>query len=184
MNALAIVRRLHEHRAWVNGKLLTAADTLPMSRLTQPLAIGQGSLWKTLVHLFAAEFVWLEALEGNPDPLLPGDVRGKLPGNQEGEGALGDVDELRRSWLALEDRWRAYLERLSVEDLERDVLKVSTSSGKGKTHVTRRADVLLHVCTHAQYTTAQAINMMRQLGVHELPDVMLISLARQQGASG
>jgi uncharacterized damage-inducible protein DinB len=44
----------------------------------------------------------------------------------------------------------------------------------------RRADVMLHVCTHAQYTTAQVVNMLRQIGVEKLPDVMLIALARQE----
>ncbi len=47
---------------------------------------------------------------------------------------------------------------------------------------TRRSDVLLHVCTHASYTTAQVVNMMRQLGVSPLPEVMLIALARQEMA--
>ena len=38
-------------------------------------------------------------------------------------------------------------------------------------------DVLLHVCTHAHYTSAQVVNMLRQVGLDPLPDVMLISLA-------
>jgi hypothetical protein len=41
-------------------------------------------------------------------------------------------------------------------------------------------DVLLHVCTHAHYTAAQAINILRHLGVSPLPDPMLITLARQE----
>ena len=44
--------------------------------------------------------------------------------------------------------------------------------------------MLLHVCTHAQYTTAQLVNMLRQLGVDRLPDVMLISMARQEAGVG
>ena len=40
--------------------------------------------------------------------------------------------------------------------------------------------MLLHLCTHAQYTVAQAVNMLRQAGAEALPDVMLISLARQE----
>jgi hypothetical protein len=42
--------------------------------------------------------------------------------------------------------------------------------------------VLLHVCTHAHYTVAQGINMLRRLGVptDRLPDPMLITLSRQE----
>lgn len=71
---------------------------------------------------------------------------------------------------------------LSDDSLTDIVYKISTSSGLGKRHGTRRADILLHVCTHAQYTTAQLNNMLRQLGVTPLPESMLISLARKEAA--
>jgi len=82
LNAVDLVQRLHQHRAWVNGNLLTAAAQLTAEQLRTPFQIGQGSIWRSLVHLYAAEYVWLEALLGNDDPLVQGDVRGKLPGNQ------------------------------------------------------------------------------------------------------
>lgn len=179
MNACDLIRRLYHHRQWVNQKLLEAARSLTDEQLRQSFAIGQGSVWKTLTHLYAAEYVWLEALLGNESPLLPGDVLGKLPGNQEGEGAIGSLDELTSKWESLDQRWGQYLSALCDESLGETVYKTSTSSGLGKCHGTSRADVLLHVCTHAQYTTAQLVNMLRQLGQTELPDVMLISLARQ-----
>jgi uncharacterized damage-inducible protein DinB len=47
---------------------------------------------------------------------------------------------------------------------------------------TRRSDVLLHVCTHAHYTAAQVINMLRQTGIDKLPETMLISLARKEAS--
>src|ERR1700733_1997630 len=86
MTALDLVRRLHQHRAWANGNLLTAAAQLSDEQLRSPFPIGQGSIWKSLLHLYAAEFVWLEALLGNEEFLVPGDLSGKLPGNQQGEG--------------------------------------------------------------------------------------------------
>jgi uncharacterized damage-inducible protein DinB len=180
MNASDLVRRLHQHRMWVNRRLLDAARPLTAEQLHQRFDIGQGSVWKTLTHLHAGEYVWLEALTGNEDPLLPGDVRGKLPGNQEGDGAIASLDELAARWQALDQRWNEYLSTLDDESLNEIVYKISTSSGLGKRHGTRRADVLLHVCTHAQYTIAQLVNMLRRLGQKELPDVMLISLARQE----
>ncbi len=90
------------------------------------------------------------------------------------------LDELKAAWAESDRRWQEYLSLLNPESLDEIVYKVSTSSGKGRRLGTRRADVLLHVCTHAEYTTAQVINMFRQLGVESLPDVMLITLARRQ----
>ncbi len=180
MNAVELIQRLHQHRAWVNCNLLTAAAGLSDGQLHSPFAIGQGSIWKSLVHLYAGEYVWLEALLGDDDPLLPGDLPGKLPGNQQGEGGVTGLDDLRQKWCALEQRWTGYLASLTPEALEELVYKKSTSSGLGKRWGTRRADVLLHVCTHAHYTAAQVVNMLRQAGAEKLPETMLISLARHE----
>ncbi|MEX1042637.1 MAG: DinB family protein [Pirellulaceae bacterium] len=180
MTASDLIRRLHTHRQWVNHRLREAVRPLNPEQLRRPLAIGQGSVWKTLTHLLAAEYVWLEALLGNPSPTMPGDLPGRLPGNQEGEGALQTLEELATAWQELDARWNQYLGGLTDDALEEIVHKTSTSSQPGQRHGVKRSDILLHVCTHAQYTTAQLTNMLRQLGVTPLPDVMLITLARQE----
>lgn len=176
MDALALVQRLHEHRAWTNGNLLNAVTPLPEATLQAPFAIGQGSLWKSLVHMHAAEWVWLQTLLGNESPTMPGDLPGHLPGNQLGSGAIESLDELRDRWQKLERLWREYLATLSEADLDVRVPKVSY---QGVRHLTRRGDILMHVCLHANYTAAQVVNMLRQAGVTSLPETMLITLARQ-----
>jgi len=178
-DAVSLVQRLQQHRAWVNGNLLAAASNLNDEQLRRFFQIGQGSIWKSLVHLFAAEFVWLEALLGNESAVVRGDLPGKIPGNQLGEGGFATLDELRREWAALQQRWEGYLANLSAEALDEPVSRMTST---GQRLATRRSDVLLHVCTHAHYTTAQVQNMLRQLGVEKLPEVMLIALARQEAA--
>lgn len=183
MSASKLILRLHQHRLWVNQRVREAVQGLSDQQLQQRLAIGQGSVWKTLTHLLAAEYVWLEALLGNQSPVFPGDLPDQLPGNQQGPEALSSLSQLTGCWLNTEARWRRYLERLTDADLADPVYKISTSSQAGKRHGIARSDILLHVCTHAQYTTAQLVNMLRQLHVSPLPDVMLITLARQEAAS-
>jgi uncharacterized damage-inducible protein DinB len=176
MNAVELIKRLHHHRAWVNANLLTAAATLSDEQLRSAFQIGQGSIWKSLVHLYAAECVWLEALLGNEAFVVPGDLPGKIPGNQQGEGGVTDLADLRRKWSALEQRWNGYLANLTTEALEELVYRKGSMGRFG----TRRSDVLLHVCTHAHYTAAQVINMLRHAGIEKLPETMLISLARKE----
>src|SRR6516225_469250 len=77
MNAVELLQRLHQHRAWVNSNLLTAAATLSEEQLRSPIPIGQGSVWKSLLHLYAAEYVWLESLHGSEEFLVPGELAGK-----------------------------------------------------------------------------------------------------------
>lgn len=159
--------------------ILNASQALSVEDLKKQLPIGQGSIWKSLLHLFAAEYVWLETLLGTEAPILKGDLAGKIPGNQEGAGAIGSLDELKARWHELESRWQAYLETLSDADLDQIVYKVST---EGKRAGTRRGDILSHVCTHAQYTTAQVVNMLRSVGAQPLVDPMLITMARRETA--
>ena len=182
MDSISLIRRLHQHRQWSNKKLLDVAARLSEQSLRQTFEIGQGSIWKSLLHLYAAEYVWLEALTGNEDPLAPGDAGGKLPGNQEGPDAIESLSELQARWSDLDERWSRYLAELAPDSLGESVFKINLMTGQRAG--TRRSDVLLHVCTHAQYTTAQAINMMRHVGVAQLPDPMLISLARQEFSTG
>jgi uncharacterized damage-inducible protein DinB len=181
MNSTAVIRRLHQHRAWANHRLLDAAETLSDEQLRQTFPIGQGSIWKTLLHLYAAEYVWLDALSGKPESLAPGDVAGKLPGNQEGENAITSLADLRQRWSELDERYERYMQTLTDEQLDDKVNKVRTS---GERFVFRRADILLHICTHAHYTIAQANNMLRHAGAASIPDPMVITLARSEPAIG
>ncbi len=183
MTAVDLIRRLHEHRQWANQSLIAAALKLSDGQLRQEFPICRGSVWLTLLHLYAGDYVWLEALLGDEEPLVPGDLPDQLPGNQAGQGAIQNLDELIVKWAALDQRWLSYLADLDGGDLDGLVAKKSTFVGNGKVYRTKVYDVLLHVCTHAQYTTAQAVNMLRQLGVKELPNTMLISLARQESDS-
>ncbi len=141
---------------------------------------AKASTWKSLLHLYAAEYVWLEALLGNEEAVAPGDVPGKIPGNQQGEGAIAGLDELRQKWSVLEQRWTAYLAAPQPAALDELVFRKSTIANVAKRFGSRRSDVLLHVCTHAQYTAAQVVNMLRQTGAEKFPDVMLIAMARQE----
>jgi uncharacterized damage-inducible protein DinB len=177
MEAVTLVRRLHHHRTWANRQLLAAAQELADEHLRRELPIGQGSLWKTLCHLHAAEYVWLDALLGKDQSLAPGDVAGKLPGNQEGENAVKTLAELDTRWAELDGRWGQYLESLTNEQLDEIIYKVRSTGGR---YAFRRADILVHVCTHAHYTVAQANNMLRHVGAKSIPDPMMITLARSE----
>lgn len=181
MNAVEVVRRLHQHRQWVNHLLVEAAEKLSDEQLRRSFAIGQGSIWKSLAHLYAAEYVWLEALHGKPGSIAPGDASGKLPGNQEGPDAARSLTELKTRWSELDARWQRYLDELAPQRLDDVVYKLRSSGGR---FAFRRADILLHVCTHAHYTVAQVINMLRHAGVESLPDPMLITLARSEPEIG
>jgi uncharacterized damage-inducible protein DinB len=90
------------------------------------------------------------------------------------------LDELRTLWKALEQRWLDDLNNLNPDSLEDVVYKKGTSALVGSRFGTRRSDILLHVCTHAQHTTAQIVNTLKQCGAEKLHDTMFNLMARQE----
>jgi uncharacterized damage-inducible protein DinB len=180
MDAIRLIQRLHQHRAWATKNLLDAAAQLSEEKLHAKFEIGQGTVWKSLLHMHGAEYVWLETILGNESALLPGDLPGMIPGNQQGEGGVKDFGDLREKWAALDKRWADYLAALTPAVLEETIYRSRRVGDQVQRFGCRRSDVLLHVCTHAHYTTTQVINMLRHCGVAKLPEVMLMAMARSE----
>ncbi len=170
MDPLTTLNRLQQHRNWANHKLRDAARSLSPAQLNQTFDIGLGSVMKTLTHLHGAEDVWLIALKGQPNTPSSFDYH------------YDSFAKLESAWDQSELGWSTFLHQLTAEDLARPIDKVNKVSGERYT--TPMHDILLHVCMHAHYHSAQAVNMMRHLGVpgNKLPDLMLISMSRQEPA--
>ncbi len=182
MNAADVIRRLHQHRIWANLHLREAVAKLSPEALRQTFAIGQGSIWKSLLHLYAAEYVWLESLSGNEAGVAPGDVAGKLPGNQEGPDPIATLEKLEADWTALDARWQNYLAGLPVEALDQPVVKTAVLWQAGWAAIDdapqRCATACLHACRVHHGTSGE--HAAPELGGTPLPDPMLISMARQE----
>ncbi len=165
------IQRLHAHRGWSHDQLLEVCRALTDEQLRQSFPIGMGSVWATLVHLMAAEEAWLRAIEGDES------------GSMLTEADVADWASLEARWSEVRARWDELLAGLTEDDLSRPVSKRRAMPGRASegVYTTSLEDVLLHVCTHAAYTSAQAVNMLRQLGVEGLPDLQLIRMARGAG---
>jgi uncharacterized damage-inducible protein DinB len=168
MTSVELLRRLREHQVWVRQKLIAAATNLSSQQLQQRFPIGQGTLLATLAHLYAAEFVWMAAIDGDPNPISPFSIR------------FDALRPLLGAWESLDLRWTRLFVGLDESDLQRPIMKRPSLGGAAT--ATPLADVLLHLPLHASHTAAQAINMLRQLGISP-PDPMLISLSRAQHAA-
>jgi uncharacterized damage-inducible protein DinB len=166
MEAIQILHRLHQYRAWCNRQLLHACRPLSPEQLHAPFEIGQGSVWRSLVHLLAADSLWVDAFEGRPDSPVPC------------EADFKDLEELANRWAEVDRRWLDALARLDASDLERPVLRADL---RNRCLSLGGVDAHLQVCTHAAYTAAQVVNMLRRLGVASLPSCMLVAMAYAEG---
>jgi uncharacterized damage-inducible protein DinB len=163
--ALDLHKTTYAHRAWFREKMLNAARGLSQEQLRRPFDMGPGSVFKLLSHCYAAETLWVTMLEGK-DPATPFSPPDDLP----------TVDALAALWKETDARWQRVLATATDADLGRPVARVR----EGKTYTSTFGDVLLHVSMHQMYHAAQFKNMLRQMGVSDLPMSDFIVFAREQ----
>ncbi|MFN0109530.1 MAG: DinB family protein, partial [Blastocatellia bacterium] len=59
------IRQLLDYTEYANHLVLDAAEQLTEEQLRQDVKISMGSIFGTLVHMAAAEWIWLERWLGN-----------------------------------------------------------------------------------------------------------------------
>lgn len=150
MHRIDTLRECFRHNDWARDKLLGLSQGLSDEQLDRPFEMGPGSQRATLRHLCGAERVWLERWRGAEQPQFP---RSRT---------IDAIDDLWRAFRDLATARNADLATLADDELQRPV---SYTDQDGQTHANPLADILLHVCNHGVHHRAQALNMLRQLGL-------------------
>jgi len=143
------MRELFAFNAWANHRVLGAVEALSVEQFTKPMGSSFSSVRDTLVHIYGAEWIWLERLHGNSPTVFP-----------EGKD-FPDLGSLRAKWSAEEDRATAYLGKISQAELEEVIEYKTFSYGTMKN---ARWQALQHVVNHGTYHRGQVVTMLRQLG--------------------
>ena len=92
------LRTLLDFHYWARDRMFDAIEPLTPEQFTRNLGNSFPSVRDTVVHIYAAEWVWHERWQGHsPTALLPAD---QFP----------DVATARRDWLEHEQKVRAYVE--------------------------------------------------------------------------
>src|SRR5947209_280603 len=97
------LRRHLDYSAWASRKLVAVASQLSPEELTRDFATADRGVLGTLVHVYAADRIWLGRLQANPparfiDPEL--DMH---------------LEVLQNEWPALHQRWNEWAAALTDE---------------------------------------------------------------------
>lgn len=142
---------LIETNLWATRLVLDACEALTDEQFHRRFEMGLGSLHDTLRHTIGAIRGWTDVLaqrESRPRPE---------------QGATLSIDQLRAMLDESHEEFRDWATRGS----HADVLNVERD---GKPYAFTRGGILVHVTTHAMHHRAQCLNMLRQLGVEDLPN--------------
>ena len=140
---------LYAFNRWANAKTVESVETLTGEEYAKPIGGSFGSVRGTLVHLYGADWVWLERFHGRSPRAMP-----------ESE-ELATLQGLAAKWLEVQDAREAFLATLTTEKLA-GPLSYAGFDGKGFTRVL--GDALFHVANHGTYHRGQVATLLRQLG--------------------
>lgn len=165
---LATLRNFFSYGRWANRTILESVAALTPEEYARPVGGSFGSVRGTLVHLYGADWVWLERLHGRSPRALP-----------EGDD-LASLDELARKWSAVEASQDAYIAGLTPERLTEPLSYISFA---GDSFTRALGDALLHIANHGTYHRGQVATLLRQLGRQAAStDYLRFVDAREAGA--
>ena len=141
--------RLFAYNRWANAKTLETASPLSEEELGRALGGSFGSVLGTLTHLYSAEWIWNERLEGRSP--------GGLPDSPE----LATLAGVVAKWRSVESALEAFVAAVTPARLAESI---SYRSVKGDAFTRTLEDVLVHVVNHSTYHRGQVTTLVRQLG--------------------
>ncbi len=157
--ATGVFDRLLGHNQWATRLLLERCRTLTPAQFTQRFDIGPGSLHDTLTHIVGAMRRWADRIEERP---LRDTIEKPRTPRPPAE-LISLLDDAARDL-------KSVAHRIAEEDRIDERFQV-TFAGVPKSLVLTRGTALVHVVTHGVHHRAQCLNMLRGLGLDDLPDV-------------
>ncbi len=163
MSASSDTLRLHlAYTTWATQLLLTAAAGLTEEELTRDFKTSDRCVLDTLVHVFAADRIWLARIEGNsPSAFVTPEDR--------------EFTRLQSAWPALLGRWKDWAAQLGDRDVE---ATISYRDMKGNPWESPLWQIVLHVVNHGTHHRGQVSGFLRSMG-HTPPQLDLIAYYRE-----
>ncbi|MDE0888098.1 MAG: DinB family protein [Phycisphaerales bacterium] len=138
--------------AWANDRLFDACEALDDSALDREFEMGLGSIRKSLIHNLGAMAGWTGVLKEVKDPFAA-----------MKEETAHSIEELRAAQKSASSAFQAAVLSGRFDD-------TMSRHREEKVLVFTRGGICAHVMTHSMHHRAQCLNMLRHLGVNELPE--------------
>ncbi len=167
MAVLGELLRMHiDYTAWASARLVGAASQLTFEELVRDFQTADKSVLGTLVHVFAADRIWLKRLQGEPQAPFVTDADRSLA-------------VLENDWPPLLDRWKKFVAGVSDEKAQ-EVIRYSDLAGRQWSQPLWQP--ILHVVNHATHHRGQVSGFLRAMG-RVPPPLDLAAYQRETGAA-
>lgn len=136
-----------DYSAWASQRLLDAAAQLAPGELTRDFKTADKSVLDTLVHVYAADRIWLARVSAEP--------RATFIDPEDRDLAL-----LQAEWPALHGRWKLWLRDFSDGDVSR---VISYQDTKGRPYSQPVWQIVLHLVNHGTHHRGQISGFLRSM---------------------
>jgi uncharacterized damage-inducible protein DinB len=161
-----LLRTHIDYSAWASQRLVDAASRLSPEELTRDFATADHSVLDTLVHLYAADRLWLARLQGGPHP-----------------GFVSPADRslavLQNDWPATYQRWKEWARAITPESAD---AVISYTDLRGNPWSQPLWKLILHVVNHDTHHRGQVSGFLRAMG-HVPPPLDLVLYYRDQSVT-
>jgi uncharacterized damage-inducible protein DinB len=157
-----------DYTAWASGLLVDAARQLSPEELKRDFGTADKSVLGTLVHIFAADRVWLRRIHGQaPSAFIEPEDR--------------DFARLQEAWPAVHRGWKEWAAGLSDAQAMEDI---SFRDMAGNPYQQPVWQIVLHLVNHGTHHRGAVAGFLRAMG-HTPPKLDLIFYYRSlQAAAG
>ncbi|MBK9479164.1 MAG: DinB family protein [Bacteroidetes bacterium] len=162
MKTVHYMQQLVKYNVWANTKVAEILRTLTTDELQLEIISSFSSIQKTVLHIWDAEFIWLNRINGIPITTFPSKAYSK-------NSAIDAFVNCSIDWQVLmENKSDAYFDELcSYTNLQQKVFS------------NRIGEIVIHCMNHSTYHRGQLITMFRQLGKEQLPSTDFITFLRE-----
>lgn len=139
---------------WANTEIVNWLKTKPLELMEQEQASSFPNIKMTLLHIWGAEKIWLERLQGeSPTVILF-------------QTFTGNTQDVFEGLVEMSAAFHRLVQSQSIEDLERlsDFRLINGTEDRQA-----RAGMIHHCMNHSTYHRGQVVTMARSLGLTDPP---------------
>jgi uncharacterized damage-inducible protein DinB len=140
-----------DYHAWATRRLMDAVEGLSDEELGRDFGTADKSVLDTLVHVYAADRLWLGRILGHPNPGFAGFI---TPADRS-------LAVLQKDWPALLEGWKQWAAGLTEE---RALEPLSYADLKGGARKEPLWQIVFHVVNHGTHHRGQVSGFLRTMG--------------------
>jgi len=146
---LDVLRSHLDYAAWASRRLVEAGAALSEEELTRDFRTADRSVLGTLVHIYAADRIWMGRIQGNPPARFIDPERDM------------HLTVLENDWPQLHLRWREWAAAQTDDSILR---KAVYKDLKGNPYETPLWQIVLHLVNHGTHHRGQVSGFLRTMG--------------------